>query len=214
MLLMVKSPAGQLEALLEPGSMEPRPGVALVCHPHPQYGGTLNNKVVFRTSQALREVGMATLRFNFRGVGKSSGSYDFGEGEQEDVAAALDFLTSEYCGAHIWLAGYSFGAWVGLKVGASDDRVFGLIGIGMPAATADLRFLADCRKPKLFVQGTHDEFGSVEQINALLLTIPEPKEVHYIDGADHFFNGKLDELKSAIKEYITTWLPAEPPHSA
>jgi hypothetical protein len=162
----------------------------------------------------LREIGMLTLRFNFRGVGKSSGSYDFGHGEQDDVTAALDFLTSRFPDTPLWVAGYSFGAWVGLQVGARDPRVTGLIGVGIPAATADFRFLAECAKPKLFIQGTLDEFGPVEQVNALLLTLPEPKELVYIDSADHFFTSKLEELKAGIKQYFKTWRASEPPHPA
>jgi hypothetical protein len=176
--------------------------VAVVCHPHPQYGGTMHNKVVFRAGRALQELGMAVLRFNFRGVGKSTGAYDFGHGEKEDVRAAIDYLHNRYPQAEVVLAGYSFGAWVGLLVGCQDKRVTQLVGIGTPVATNDFSFLIDCTKPKLFIHGTEDEFGSVEQMQTLLLSIPEPKELILIEGAEHFFNGKLEALSRTLIEHF------------
>lgn len=175
---------------------------AIVCHPHPQYGGTMHNKVVFRTGRALRQLGMAVLRFNFRGVGRSTGSYDYGHGERADVQAAIDYLNQQYPQADIVLAGFSFGAWVGLAVGAQDARVSHLIGIGMPVNMNDFSFLVNCSKPKLFIQGSADEFGSVECMQALLLTIPEPKGLALIEGADHFFHRKLEALADAITHYF------------
>jgi alpha/beta superfamily hydrolase len=167
----------------------------------------MNNKVIVRAAQAFREAGLATLRFNFRGVGKSAGTFDFGEGEQEDVAAALAFMAERYPGIPIWIAGYSFGAWVGLRVGVRDKRVTTLVAIGAAVALADFRFLEECAKPKLFIQGTKDEFAPLEHVQALMLTLPEPKELILIEGADHFFTGKLEELKSELLRYVTTHRP-------
>jgi alpha/beta superfamily hydrolase len=205
--LLLPSPVGPLEAILEEGAASPPSAVAVLCHPHPQYGGTMNNKVIVRAAQAFREAGLATLRFNFRGVGKSAGTFDFGEGEQEDVAAALAFMAERYPGIPIWIAGYSFGAWVGLRVGVRDERVTTLVAIGAAVALADFRFLEECAKPKLFIQGTKDEFAPLEHVQALMLTLPEPKELILIEGADHFFTGKLEELKSELLRYVTTHRP-------
>jgi len=166
----------------------------------------MHNKVVVRAAHALQEAGLATLRFNFRGVGKSAGTFDFGEGEQEDVAAAIAFMSERYPKTPIWLAGYSFGAWVGLKVGARDERVTTLIAIGAAVALADFRFLEECRKRKLFIHGTKDEFAPLEHLHALMLTLPEPKDVIVIEGADHFFTGKLEELKQRLLEYARAHL--------
>lgn len=195
---MIATAQGHLEGLLEGESATDPPAAAILCHPHPQYGGTMHNKVVYRAAQALREIGFVTLRFNFRGVGRSTGTYDFGIGEQEDVRAAIDFLARRHERARLWLVGYSFGAWVGLNVASGDKRIAAMIGIGLPVDANDFQFLTLCHKPKFFIQGTTDEFGSVEHLNALLLTLPEPKEVIYIEGADHFFSGKLAELKAAV----------------
>jgi len=205
--LMFLSSVGPLEAVLEEGVLSTPKAVAVLCHPHPQYGGTMHNKVVVRAAQAFQEAGMATLRFNFRGVGKSAGTFDFGEGEQEDVAAAIAFMAERYPQTPIWLAGYSFGAWVGLKVGTRDERVTTLIAIGAAVALADFRFLEDCRKPKLFVHGTKDEFAPLEHLQALMLTLPEPKDLILIEGADHFFTSKLEELKRELFEYAKAHLP-------
>lgn len=200
--LMIPSSEGVLEAILEGGENADPQAVAILCHPHPQYGGTMHNKVIVRAAQAFQEAGLVTLRFNFRGVGKSSGTFDFGEGEQKDVAAAIAFMAERYPNAAIWLAGYSFGAWVGLKVGAYDERVTTLVAIGAAVALNDFRFLDECQKPKLFIHGTKDEFAPLEHVQALMLTLPEPKELILIEGADHFFTGKLDELKRELLRYV------------
>jgi hypothetical protein len=202
MNVTIPSSGVTLEGILWPASAEAPARVTVVCHPHPQYGGTMHNKVVFRAGRALQNLGMAVLRFNFRGVGKSTGSYDFGKSEKDDVRAAIDYLHKLYPQAELILVGYSFGAWVGLQVGCRDERVAYLVGIGTPVAANDFSFLANCSKPKLFIHGTEDEFGSVEQIRALLLSLSEPKELVLIEGANHFFNSKLEVLSRAIIEYF------------
>ncbi|MDR3677814.1 MAG: dienelactone hydrolase family protein, partial [Acidobacteriota bacterium] len=166
--------------------------VALICHPHPLYGGTMHNKVVFRAAKAALLAGLPTLRFNFRGAGKSVGTFTGGEGEREDVRAALDYLAAHFPGLPICLMGFSFGSWVGLAVGATDPRVSTLVGLGVPANMSDFDFLQDVRKPKLILQGTRDEFGSVAKVSELFDSLPEPKQIHWVEGADHFFAGKLD----------------------
>jgi alpha/beta superfamily hydrolase len=202
--LLIPAPHGQLEAILkEPRASSVR-GVALVLHPHPLGGGTMHNKVVFRASSALNDAGLITLRINFRGVGQSTGEHDEGRGEIEDVRAALDYLTKQYEGEPITLAGFSFGSRVGMEVGISDTRVRELISIGTPVDKYDFAFLKSCRKPILFVHGDRDEFGAAETVRALAASLPAEAhaQVKTIANADHFFEGHLDEMKSAITEWM------------
>jgi len=176
--------------------------VALVCHPHPLYGGTMHNKVVFRAAKAALLSGLPTLRFNFRGAGKSTGTFTGGDGEREDVRAALDYLAAHFPGLPVCLMGFSFGSWVGLAVGATDARVSTLVGLGIPAGSLDFDFLRDVRKPKLLLQGTRDEFGLVAQVSELYRSLAEPKQIHWVEGADHFFAGKLDEVQEVLQQFL------------
>ena len=202
--LSIPAPHGSLEAILkEPRDGEAR-GVALVLHPHPLGGGTMHNKVVFRAASALNEAGLVTLRINFRGVGQSTGTHDEGRGEVEDVRAALDYLTGQYHGKPLTLAGFSFGSRVGMEVGMTDERVRDLISIGTPVDKYDFSFLKSCRKPILFVHGDQDEFGAAENVRVLAASLPAEAQarVEVITDADHFFEGRLDEMKRAITEWI------------
>jgi hypothetical protein len=199
--IFVKGPAGRLEATLWTAAAEPD-FVAVVCHPHPLYGGTLHNKVVYQTAKALHQRGASVLRFNFRGAGQSEGVHDRGIGEQADVRASLDYLSAEFPGKAIVLAGFSFGSWVGLRVGCEDAGVTGLIGLGLPVDNVDVSYLRACVKPKLIIQGGQDQFGSRANIEALFKTIPEPKRLVIVEGADHFFAGHLEAIGTAID----TWL--------
>jgi len=197
-------PAGQLEAILwTPVGAAPPLLAAVVCHPHPLFGGTMHNKVVYQTAKALDALGVPVLRFNFRGAGLSAGVHDRGAGEQGDVLAALDFLTSEFPGVPLLLAGFSFGAWVGLRVACGDARVSRLIGLGIPVNSTDFSFLRDCNKPKLFVHGSNDEFGTIEKVKALIPTLPGGNRLVVVEGVDHFFAGKLDQLAHAINAWFT-----------
>ena len=199
----LEGPAGRLEAILWTPSGEARPPfAAVVCHPHPLFGGTMHNKVVYQAAKAIDGLGIPVLRFNFRGAGQSAGVHDRGHGEQDDVRAALDFLVGEFPGAPLLLAGFSFGASVGMRVGCRDSRVTRLIGLGIPVNSVDFSFLAQCDKPKLFVHGSNDEFGAIDKVKALIPTIPGENKLVVVEGVDHFFAGKLDQLGSAI----TTWL--------
>lgn len=198
--LFLPGPAGKLEALWEQPE-SPRPDLAgLVCHPHPLYGGTLHNKVVHHTAMAMQELGLTVLRFNFRGAGRSQGEHEQGRGEADDVRAALAYLEEKLPGAGIVLAGFSFGAWVGLRVGCADERVRALLGLGLPANNSDLSYLNACGKPKLFVQGTRDQYGSRPAVEAVLARAAAPKEAVWIEGADHFFSGHLKQLRQVIRE--------------
>jgi uncharacterized protein len=208
--LFLDGPAGRLEALLNAG-VENGTHAALVCHPHPLFGGTLHNKVVFHTMKALNSFGFPVLRFNFRGTGLSQGEHDHGVGEVDDVRTALDWLDAEF---HLPLifAGFSFGAAVGLRAAHTDARVQALIGVGTPVAPVaageeeprvyTFDFLHDCMKPKLFVSGARDRFGPREKLEVLVASIPEPKKLVVIEGADHFFEGRLRELREAIEAWV------------
>jgi len=208
--LFLDGPAGRLEALLNAGG-ENATHAAVVCHPHPLFGGTLHNKVVFHTMKALNGFGFPVLRFNFRGTGLSHGEHDQGNGEVEDVRTALDWLDAEF---HLPLvfAGFSFGAAVGLRAACSDLRVQALIGVGVPAIpvaahtetprTYTFDFLRDCDRPKLFVSGARDQFGPRVKLEALVTSAAEPKKLVLIDGADHFFEGRLRELRETIEGWV------------
>jgi uncharacterized protein len=178
------------------------PMAAVVCHPLPTGGGTMHNKVVFRVAQALGELGMPVLRFNFRGVGRSTGTFDQGRGEVEDVRAALDELARRYPGVALCLAGFSFGAKVGLPVGCADPRVRQLVGVGVPVSALKIDALAGCDKPKLIVQGAHDEYGPPAALEAWFAGLPEPKALAVVPEADHFFTHQQAQLLDAILGYF------------
>jgi alpha/beta superfamily hydrolase len=202
--LFLTGPAGRLEALLNAGSPDAT-HAALVCHPHPLYGGTLHNKVVFHAMKALNNFGFPVLRFNFRGTVLSEGEHANGIGEVEDVRAALDWLEREFT-LPIIFAGFSFGAAIGLHAAYADDRVTALIALGLPAVAVEDRiynfeFLRACTKPKLFVSGSRDQFGPVGKLEALVNTFAEPKKLVRIEAGDHFFEGRLKEMRVAIEQW-------------
>ena len=204
--LFIPASHGQLEATLKEPSGAAK-GVALVCHPHPLGGGTMHNKVVFRAARALNEAGAVALRINFRGVGQTTGTHDHARGEQADAHLALDYLVERYPELPLLVAGFSFGARVGLEAGTRDPRVGALIGIGTPVSIAerdyDFSFLRECRKPLLFVHGDRDEFGDITTLRTLAAEIPPEAHarVQVITGAGHFFDDQLDEMSAAIKSW-------------
>jgi alpha/beta superfamily hydrolase len=203
--LFLDGPAGRLEALLNAGTADAT-YAAVVCHPHPLYGGTLHNKVVFHAMKALNGFGFPVLRFNFRGTGLSHGEHGHGSGEVDDVRAALDWVDREFRLPLIF-SGFSFGAAVGLRAACPDARVKAAIGLGLPVSpiddrTYDFGFLASCLKPKLFVSGDRDQFGTPAQLEALVQTVADPKKLILIAGGDHFFEGRLRELREAIERWI------------
>jgi alpha/beta superfamily hydrolase len=162
----------------------------------------MHNKVVFKVAQTLQWLNIPALRFNFRGVGHSTGTYDEGRGEMDDARFALDFLSRRYAGLPIILAGFSFGAYVGLRVAAADDRVQAMIGLGVPARSFNGDVLAGCQKPKLIIQGTNDELAPYEQTAKWFEQVPAPKSMVEVRGADHFFQGHLDEVQAVIVEFV------------
>lgn len=194
---MLPSQGGELEALLMLPENERYPTAAIICHPHPLYGGSMHSKVVVTASHAFLDMGIPSLRFNFRGVGKSSGKYDNGIGELEDVRAAMGYMAEK--GEKLIIAGHSFGAWMGMKAGCEDPRVKLMIGIGTPVNFVNMDFLRDCLKPRLFIHGTVDRLISVEKVEELCAVLPEPKKLVKIEDADHFFTGKLKELSEIVK---------------
>jgi alpha/beta superfamily hydrolase len=208
--LFLDGPVGRLEALLNAGA-ENATHAALVCHPHPLFGGTLHNKVVFHTMKALNSFGFPVLRFNFRGTGLSQGEHDRGGGEVEDVRTALDWLDSEFHRPLIF-AGFSFGAAVGLRAACGDPRVCAAFAAGVPvvpvaADTEEPRvytyeFLRECTKPKLFVSGARDQFGPRAKLEALVASLAEPKKLVLVEGGDHFFEGRLRELREVIEAWV------------
>jgi alpha/beta superfamily hydrolase len=210
--LFIPAPHGRVEAILKEPQGAGR-GAALVLHPHPLHGGTMHNKVVFRAARGLGDAEVATLRINFRGTGQSTGEHTGARGgEQEDARLGLDYLQEHYPGEPLFVAGFSFGARVGLEVGARDPRVRYLIGIGTPVSIPereyDFSFLADCRKPLLLVHGERDEFGSVEDLRALAARLPPEANVRVeiIEGAGHFFDDQLEDLRRRIAAWAEEML--------
>jgi uncharacterized protein len=205
--LFLAGPAGRLEAILWSPSADSTVMAAVVCHPHPLFGGTMHNKVVYQAAKSLDALGLAVLRFNFRGTGVSEGTHDHGDGERGDVRAALDFLAREFPDVPLLVAGFSFGCWVGLRVGCEDARVKLLIGLGAPVNNVDFSYLLQCNKPKLFVHGENDQFGDPEKLKKLIAAVPGENRVVIVEGADHFFVGKLDQVDTAIANWMSERIP-------
>jgi hypothetical protein len=200
--LFIPASVGKLEAILKEPHGEPR-GAALVCHPHPLGGGTMHNKVVFRAAAGLGDAGLVTLRFNFRGVGASDGEHD-GAAETQDVRDALDYLSANYPGLSITLAGFSFGTRMGSEAAMDDPRVVRLISIGTPVDKYDFGYLTALRKPILFVHGDNDEFGSVENLRQLTdrVSANAPTDVVVFPNCGHFFDHHLTDLRGAVREWV------------
>ena len=203
--LFLEGPAGRLEALLNTGSPNAT-HAALICHPHPSYGGTMHNKVAFHAMKALNSFGFPALRFNFRGAGLSEGQHDYGVGEVDDVRAALDWIDREFH-LPIIFAGFSFGAAIGLRAACPDSRVKAVIGLGVPVRPVDdrsygLEFLESCEKPKLFISGSRDQFGPRAQLEEMVKSASEPKKLVIIESADHFFEGRLKEMREATEAWV------------
>lgn len=193
-------PVGRLEAVL---MLPPHPPVAaaVVCHAHPLHGGMMHYKLIFRAARALQAQGAAVLRFNFRGVGRSEGQHDHGRGEQDDARAALDEMERRCPGLPQVLGGFSFGSLVALRLGAADPRVRALVALGLPLRLEPGDFLANVAKPRLFVQGERDEFGSGLAVRELVARLPPPRSLVVVPGADHFFTGLLEPMQQAVEAW-------------
>jgi hypothetical protein len=198
-------PAGRLEALLNEGRPEAT-HAALVCHPHPLFGGTMHNKVVYHAMKTLHSFGFPVLRFNFRGAGLSDGEHDRGQGEVDDVRAAVSWLHTRFH-LPIIFCGFSFGAATGLQAACADRRTVGLISLGTPVAVEDrgysYGFLKDCAKPKLFVSGSRDKYSPREALARVVAGAPDPKEMVIVEGADHFFESHLAEMQASVRDWTS-----------
>jgi len=206
----IDGPAGRLESVLNAGA-ESATHAAVVCHPHPLFGGTLHNKVVFHAMKALNSRGWPVLRFNFRGTGLSEGKHDDGRGEVEDTVTALNWMANEFR-LPLVFAGFSFGAATGLRAACADPRVEAVIGLGLPVGKVedrayDFSFLRACTKPKLFVSGAYDQFGSPAQLEATVAQLAPPRELVIIPAADHFFEGKLPLMREMIEKWLEATIP-------
>ena len=196
-------PSGPLEALVDEPEGQPRAAVVFA-HPLPTHGGTMHTKAVYQGAKGLVRTGCAVLRFNFRGVGRSAGTFDGGEGERGDFTAALDYMALRFPGVPLWAAGFSFGAWVALETGAADDRVSALIGIAPPVTKMGYDFTATrvSTKPKFFVQGEADDICPIQDMWKFYGALPEPKELVVIDAADHLFDGHTTEVGEALEDLL------------
>jgi alpha/beta superfamily hydrolase len=197
--LFLSGPAGRLEALLEePEDREPVEAT-LVCHPHPKGGGTMHNKVVYRIARGLRKTGCVVLRFNYRGVNLSEGEYDHGAGELEDARMALEELRSRYPNLPIMIAGFSFGSRIVLRLSSEETSIGRAVVVGFPTRKVSRDFASHVRQPKFFVQSTNDEFGPRQEFVPFYDAVPEPKQLQWIEAADHFFKDALDAFEAAIE---------------
>jgi uncharacterized protein len=197
----IPGPQGPLEALMDEPSGEPR-AAAVFAHPHPLHGGTMHTKAVYQSAKALARIGVAVLRFNFRGVGRSAGTFAEGPGEMEDFRAGLAFVEARYPALPLWAAGFSFGSWVALTVGAQDPGVTVLLGIAAPVDRYDFAAVKQSDKPKFLIHGEEDELVSIKDVRRFYSELNEPKELVVIPDADHLFNGKTAEVGEAVEDLL------------
>lgn len=217
----IPGPVGRLEALVDdPGALcttaspdraappaggsatRPVTAAVVLAHPHPLHGGTMHTKVVFQAAKAFCRLGCAVMRFNFRSVGASEGAFAGGVGELDDFRAALDFMATRYPGTTLWAAGVSFGSWVAMTAGASDDRVTTLTGIASPLTLFDFSTVKASAKPKYLIHGERDELCPLRDVWAFYGGAAEPKELVVIDGADHLFDGLVSEVADTIEDLL------------
>lgn len=196
--LFIPGPVGRLEAIIEEPEDESPHEAVLVCHPHPRHGGTMHNKVVYRIARGVRRAGAVALRFNYRGVNLSEGKYDDGIGELEDAHAALAYLRSRYPDLPFSLAGFSFGSRIILKLGCETNEAARLIAVGFPASQQEGRELGRCQVPRVFIQSSNDEFGPKPAMESYFFSLPEPKQLIWVEAKDHFFTGGLDGFEEAV----------------
>lgn len=199
------SSAGRLEALYR--DLQDPSGIAVVCHPLPTGGGTLHNKVVFRAARGLEAANVATLRFNFRGVGTSGGKFEGGEGEADDVTAAIEWAKRKLPGKKLFVGGFSFGGWMATRVGCELAEIDAMFLIGTPVNKYDFGYLRHCEKPTLFIHGTQDEHGDVGKLEKLVQTVRNAESV-IITGADHFFTKQLDAVEETMRAWAAELLEA------
>jgi uncharacterized protein len=194
----IAGPVGPLECLIDRPAGDPR-AVVVFAHPLPTEGGTMHTKVVFQGAKALTRIGCSVLRFNFRGVGRSAGEWDKGEGELDDYRAAIDYMAAQHPGLDLWAAGFSFGSHVAMTAGATDDRVCALIGIAPPVDRYDFDIVKASAKPKFIVHGQHDELIPLKLVRQFYAQLKDPKELIEVDSANHLFDGQASEVGDALE---------------
>jgi alpha/beta superfamily hydrolase len=204
--IIFTGPAGRLEGRYQPARKKGAP-IAIVLHPHPQFGGTMNNQIVYNLYYAFANRGFATLRFNFRGVGRSQGTFDHGQGELSDSAAALDWVQSVNPEARTcWIAGISFGAWIGMQLLMRRPEIEGFVSIAAPANRFDFTFLAPCPSSGLFVHGAQDRVAPIKEVMGVIEKVKTQKGIQIehavVDGANHFFDGRIDDLMATVSGYL------------
>ena len=197
----IGGPEGPLEALLDTPDTEPR-AVAVFAHPHPLHGGTMHTKALYQAAKAMPRIGVAAVRFNFRGVGRSGGTFDAGPGEKDDFRAAIAFAQERFPDVPIWAAGMSFGSWIAMTVGAEDSRVSLLLGVAPPVDRYDFEALKTCTLPKFIIHGESDELISIKEIRKFYSQLPEPKELVVIEDANHLFEGKTSMVGEAVEDLL------------
>ena len=210
--VIFNGPVGRIEARYHQSKEENAP-IALLLHPHPQHGGTMNNKVVYTLYHAFVHRGFSALRFNFRGVGRSQGYFDRGEGELADAAAALDWLQAYNPNASAcWIGGFSFGAWIGMQLLMRRPEIAAFVAVAPPAGLFDFSFLAPCPASGLIIQGDQDQIVPLEAMQKLVTKLSQQRDIkidyRVIPGADHFFQNSLEELGSAVESYVASAKPA------
>ena len=204
--IVIPGPAGRIQAMYKHSNDEAAP-IALMLHPHPIYGGTMNNKVVYSMYHTFAEAGFNVLRFNFRGVGASQGEYDRGEGELEDATAALEWLQANNTRARAcWVAGFSFGAWIGMQLLMRRPEVTSFVSIAPPANMYDFSFLAPCPTSGLMIHGTEDQVAPLDETQKLVERLHMQKGIHIeldeVAGANHYFQGYLDRIDASLAAYL------------
>jgi len=209
--LFIDGPAGRLEALLEEPEFDAPRMAALVCHPHPQHGGTMHNKVVYRIARGLRHAGAVVLRFNYRGVNLSEGVYNHGQGETDDARASLALLRSHYPGLPFLLAGFSFGSRIALRLACESPHPALVFSVGTPAAYLGDAQLGRCGVPRVFIQSTHDQYGPREAIEHYYDSLAGAKQLIWIEARNHFFSDALDAFEKALVEVVEAQFPVQAP---
>ncbi|MBM3791409.1 MAG: alpha/beta fold hydrolase [Acidobacteria bacterium] len=207
--LTIPGPEGPLEAVFREPRARPAPAAAVCCHPHPMHGGDMNNRTIYRAARAVEAAGLATLRFNFRGVGSSAGAYDEGRGEQEDVHAAADWLRNRFPGRPLALVGFSFGAWVGLQVACRNAGIGAMVGLGLPLTLYDFDFLCGNSKPALLLSGSRDEFSPPPDLTKFAARLPRNSRLKILEGAGHLLTERMNQVESSITGFLRAWVAEE-----
>ncbi len=212
--VIFNGPEGRLEGRYH--SKEPNAPIALMLHPHPQHGGTMNNKVVYTLFHAFARKGFSVLRFNFRGVGRSQGVYDRGEGELSDAASALDWLQAMNPNApQCWIAGFSFGAWIGMQLLMRRPEITSFVSVSPPAGMFDFTFLAPCPSSGLMLHGSEDQLIPPANVQKLVDKLQHQRDIvidfRQVPGANHFFTDQMDQLSAEVEDYVGTAMKEVPP---